>query len=111
MPPLPGVSLLSDVYDAARALVTLPIDVQRVVRRVDALLDDVEPQLRVVASAVDVDDLSKAVDGLVETQRQVTAIANTTGQIMGVINEVGSRLGSLPGAPLLTRRRAPKTDS
>lgn len=102
------MSLLSGLYDSAIALVTLPADVQRVVRRVDSLLDEVEPQLRAIASAVDGDDLARAVDGMVETQRQVTAIANTTGRIMSVIDDVGSRLGSLPGAPLLTRRRTPK---
>jgi hypothetical protein len=83
------------VADAVAAVVSLPRtvlevgalarDARAVVRRVDAMLDDVEP---IVGKAR-------------ETQRQVDAIAAATGRLMGVVD-------TLPGAALLgglTRRR------
>ena len=83
------------VTDVVTAVVTLPRtvieigalaqDARRVVRRLDAMLDDVEP---IVGKAR-------------ETQRQVDAIAAATSRLLGVVD-------TLPGAALLgglTRRR------
>jgi hypothetical protein len=97
--------VVTDLVETAQALVALPVETRRVVRRVDALLDDVEPPLRALAAAVDAAHVGRAVDGLVEMQRQVAAIAQTTGRIMSIIDDVGSRMASLPMAPLLSGRR------
>ena len=126
MPKLPGVSDVVDllqtqtqallaVPDAVRAVVTLAVDAQRVVRRVDSLLDDLEqplrdlaPGLEKLARTLEGDEIDFIVRGVGETQRQVAAIAATTGRIMSLIDDVGTRMASLPMAPLLAARRRAK---
>ena len=100
--------MLSRVLDPARALLALPgeaiglvRDTHRVVLRVDGLLDELEAPLR---------RLARTLDHVPDTQEQVAQIAATTGRIMGLIDEVGTRMSSFPGAPLLAARRRPKAD-
>ena len=129
MPKLPGVpdvigvleaqtrALLS-IPDAVRAVVTLAGDAQRVVRRLDGLLDELEqplrelaPGLQKLARTLEGDEVEQIVTGINETQRQVAAIAATTGRIVSVIDDVGTRMAGFPMAPLLSgRRRAPKAE-
>ena len=126
MPKLPGVSDVIDllqtqtqallsVPDAVRAVVTLAVDAQRVVSRVDSLLDDLEqplrdlaPGLAKLARTLEGDEIDFIVRGVGETQRQVAAIAATTGRIMSLIDDVGTRMASLPMGPLLAGRRRAK---
>jgi hypothetical protein len=129
MPKLPGLSDVVDllntqtqallaVPDAVRAVVELAIDAQRVVRRLDSLLDDLEqplrdlaPGLEKLARTLEGDEIQSIVVGVNDTQKQVAAIAATTGRIMSVIDDVGTRMASFPGAPLLAgRRRARPAD-
>ncbi|HWL35956.1 MAG TPA: hypothetical protein VNQ77_07160 [Frankiaceae bacterium] len=123
MPKLPGLSDVVDllntqtqallaVPDAVRAVVELAIDAQRVVRRLDSLLDDLEqplrelaPGLEKLARTLEGDEIQSIVVGVNDTQKQVAAIAATTGRIMSVIDDVGTRMSSFPGAPLLSGRR------
>jgi hypothetical protein len=93
--------MLPDVFGPARALFALPgetlglvRDTRRVVRRIDVLLDG----------------LATTLERVPDTQAQVAQIAQTTGRIMGLIDDVGTRMSSFPGAPLLAARRRPKTD-
>ncbi|HVF04933.1 MAG TPA: hypothetical protein VNA20_08845 [Frankiaceae bacterium] len=127
MPKLPVVSEMLDllqtqtqallaVPDAVRAVVTLAVDAQRVVRRVDGLLDELEgplrelaPGLQKLARTLEGDEVDQIVTGINETQRQVAAIAATTGRIVNVIDDVGTRMAAFPMAPLLGARRRPKT--
>lgn len=127
MPKLPGLSDVVDllqtqtqallsVPDAVRAVVELAIDAQRVVRRLDSLLDDLEQPLRELAPGIEKlartlegDEIHSIVVGVNDTQKQVAAIAATTGRIMSIIDDVGTRMSSFPGAPLLGGRRRPKT--
>ena len=119
MPRLPGVpdvlgllqaqtQALLSVPDAVRAVIELARDTQRVVRRVDDLLDELEGPLRDLVPGLQ--KLAGALDHVPETQAQVAQIAQTTGRIMGIIDEVGTRMSSFPGAPLLAARRRPKPD-
>ena len=129
MPKLPGVSDVVDllqtqtqallaVPDAVRAVIELAIDAQRVVKRLDGLLDELEgplrelaPGLENLARTLEGDEIASIVTGVNDTQKQVAAIAATTGRIMSVIDDVGTRMASFPGAPLLAgRRRAPRPD-
>ena len=114
MPKLPGVpdvlSLLESqtrallsVPDAVRAVIDLTRDAQRVVRRVDDLLDELEGPLRDLAPGLA--KLATALELVPDTQAQVAQIAATTNRIMGLIDEVGTRMASLPMAPLLGGRR------
>ena len=123
MPKLPGLSDVVDllntqtqallaVPDAVRAVVELAIDAQRVVRRLDSLLDDLEqplrelaPGLEKLARTLEGDEIQSIVVGVNDTQKQVAAIAATTGRIMSIIDDVGTRMASFPGAPLLSGRR------
>ena len=125
MPKLPGLSDVVDllqtqtqallaVPDAVRAVVELAVDARRVVRRLDGLLDELEgplrdlaPGLAKLARTLEGDEVEQIVTGINETQRQVAAIAATTGRIVGVIDDVGNRMSSFPGAPLLGGRRRP----
>jgi hypothetical protein len=121
MPKLPGLSdvlhlleaqtqALLSVPDAVREVVELARDAHRVVRRVDALLDELEPGLQRLGRTLAGDELSTLLAEIDDTHKQVAAIAATTGRIMGVIDDVGTRIGSFPGAPLLAgRRRKPET--
>jgi hypothetical protein len=126
MPKLPGVSDVVDalqaqtqallqVPDAVRAVISLAIDAQRVVRRLDGLLDDLEgplrdlaPGLQNLARTLESDEIASIVTGVNDTQRQVAAIAATTGRIVSIIDDVGTRMASFPGAPLLAARRRAK---
>ncbi len=132
MPKLPGLLGLPDlvglvetqtrallaVPDAVRAVIALAGDAQRVVRRVDGLLDELEqplrdlaPGLQKLARTLEGDEVEQIVTGINETQRQVAAIAATTGRIVSVIDDVGTRMAGFPMAPLLSgRRRAPKAE-
>jgi hypothetical protein len=123
MPKLPGVSDVVDllqtqtqallaVPDAVRAVVDLAVDARRVVRRVDSLLDDLEqplrdlaPGLEKLARTLEGDEVQQIVTGVNDTQRQVAAIAATTGRIMSIIDDVGTRMSAFPMAPLLGGRR------
>ena len=123
MPKLPGLSDVVDVLhaqttallsipDAVRAVVTLATDAQRVVRRIDGLLDELEqplrelaPGLQKLARTLEGDEVEQIVTGINETQRQVAAIAATTGRIVNVIDDVGSKMAAFPMAPLLGGRR------
>ena len=126
MPKLPVVSDVLDliqtqtqallaVPDAVRAVVSLAGDAQRVVRRVDGLLDELEgplrelaPGLQKLARTLEGDEVDQIVTGINETQRQVAAIAATTGRIVNVIDDVGTRMAAFPMAPLLGARRRTK---
>ena len=126
MPKLPVVSellglvqtqtqALLAVPDAVRAVVSLATDAQRVVRRVDGLLDELEgplrelaPGLQKLARTLEGDEVDQIVTGINETQRQVAAIAATTGRIVNVIDDVGTKMAAFPMAPLLGGRRRPK---
>ncbi|MDT7571108.1 MAG: hypothetical protein QOE05_1282, partial [Actinomycetota bacterium] len=110
MPKLPGVpdvigllqaqtQALLAVPDAVRAVVELARDTQRVVRRVDDLLDELEGPLRDLVPGLR--SLAVALESVPDTQAQVAQIASTTGRIMGLIDDVGTRMSSFPGAPLL----------
>jgi hypothetical protein len=127
MPKLPGVSDVVDllqtqtqallaVPDAVRAVVDLAVDARRVVRRLDSLLDDLEqplrdlaPGLEKLARTLEGDEVQQIVTGVNDTQRQVAAIAATTGRIMAVIDDVGARMSS-PMATLMGARRRPRTE-
>jgi hypothetical protein len=119
MPKLPGLpdvvgllqtqtQALLQVPDAVRAVVELARDAQRVVRRVDDLLDELEGPLRDLAPGLA--KLATSLDRVPETQAQVAAIAATTGRIMGLMDDVGTRMASFPGGPLFGQRRKPKAD-
>jgi len=126
MPKLRGVSDVLDllqtqtqallaVPDTVRAVVTLAIEAQQVVHRVNVILDELEgplrdlaPGLENLARTLERDEIDTIVTNVDATQRQVAAIAATTGRIVGIIDDVGARMASFPGAPLLGgRRRAP----
>ena len=115
LPGLPGVpdvlnlleaqtrALLS-VPDAVRAVVDLARDAHRVVRRVDDLLDELEGPLRDLAPGLA--KLATALELVPDTQAQVAQIAATTNRIMGLIDDVGNRMASLPVPALLGVRRS-----
>ena len=117
MPRIPGVpdvvgliqqqtQALLAVPDAVRAVVDLARDAQRVVRRIDDLLDELEGPLRDLVPGLRT--LATSLERVPETQAQVAAIAATTGRIMGIIDDVGTRMSTFPGAPLLSGRRRPR---
>jgi hypothetical protein len=117
MPKIPGVpdvvgliqqqtQALLAVPDAVRAVVELARDAQRVVRRVDDLLDELEGPLRDLVPGLRT--LAVSLERVPETQAQVAAIAATTGRIMGLIDDVGTRMTSFPGADLFGSRRRAK---
>jgi cobalamin biosynthesis Mg chelatase CobN len=126
MPKIPGLSDIVEALQAqTQAFLGLPEtlrhvnalarDAHSVVRRLDGLLDDLEEPLRALGPGLhklgrtlEGDELGTLLAEINDTHRQVAAIATTTGRIMGVIDDVGSRLGSFPGAPLLAGRRRPK---
>jgi ABC-type transporter Mla subunit MlaD len=129
MPKLPGISDVIELLqtqtqafmglpDTLRHVTALARDAHSVVRRLDSLLDDLEeplralaPGLQKLADTLEGDELGTLLAEINDTHRQVAAIATTTGRIMGVIDDVGTRIGSFPGAPLLAgRRRKPATD-
>jgi hypothetical protein len=119
MPRIPGIpdviglmqqqtQALLAVPDAVRAVVELARDAQRVVRRVDDLLDELEGPLRDLAPGLV--KLAEALERVPETQEQVASIAATTGRIMGLIDDVGTRMSTFPAATLLGARRRPRTE-
>ncbi|MDQ1711130.1 MAG: hypothetical protein QOE45_580 [Frankiaceae bacterium] len=127
MPKLPGLSDVLELLqaqtqafmglpDTLRHVTALARDAHSVVRRLDSLLNDLEeplralaPGLQKIADTLEGDVLATLLAEIDDTHRQVAAIATTTGRIVGVIDDVGTRLGSFPGAPLLAgRRRTPR---
>ena len=117
MPKLPGIpdvlgllqtqtQALLSVPDAVRAVVELAQDAHRLVRRIDDILDELEGPLRDLAPGLA--KLAQSLERVPETQAQVAAIAATTGRIMGIIDDVGTRMTSFPGADLFGSRRRAK---
>ena len=114
MPRLPGIpdvvgllqqqtQALLAVPEAVRAVVDLARDAHRVVLRIDDILDELEGPLRDLAPGLT--KLAQSLERVPETQAQVAAIAATTGRIMGMIDDVGTRMTSFPGADLFGSRR------
>ncbi|HEV2890795.1 MAG TPA: hypothetical protein VGX28_10520 [Frankiaceae bacterium] len=117
MPRIPGVpdvvgliqqqtQALLAVPDAVRAVVDLARDAHRVVLRIDDLLDELEQPLRDLKPGLE--KLAQSLERVPETQAQVAAIAATTGRIMAIIDDVGTKVSGFPAAALLSGRRRPK---
>jgi ABC-type transporter Mla subunit MlaD len=117
MPKLPGpgdvVNALLGLPDTLRHVNALAHDARALVRRLDALLDELEDPLRALApgltnlaKTLERDDLTVLLAEINDTHRQVAAIAATTGRIVGVIDDVSARVSALP---IPSRLRGPRT--
>lgn len=150
MPRLPGVSdLLGLLQQQSEALAALPatlVSLQRAVRglsksleasretitavnrlvlRLDRLMDELEEPVRALAPGLNrlaavLDDpivgelpatlrelqadVLPVVRNLRETQAKVASIASSTERITTLVDDVGERIGTLPGASLLRRQ-------
>jgi ABC-type transporter Mla subunit MlaD len=110
--------------------------VNRVVLRVDALLEEIEPQARElitemkpglhkVATIINdpvMDeipgtlasinrDIMPIVKAMADTQAKVAGIAATTDRMMGLLDDLQDRVSHLPGANLLVRGRNRRTST